>query len=168
MAEEYKRAGWYPDPDGTPGERWWNGSGWSETQRGGAVAPSAPVVYSANNPAPQRPDPYSIPATSGNNAGPGLPKTAFSIDTRANRPALIGFILGLVSVFAINMGGPVAIVFSILGIRRARQLRSAGSISGSTIVIATIGLVTGIIATVLFIVTIVALIASFSFQFDNS
>jgi hypothetical protein len=26
-------AGWYPDPSGQPGERWWDGRGWSEHVR---------------------------------------------------------------------------------------------------------------------------------------
>jgi hypothetical protein len=26
-------AGWYPDPSGRPGERWWDGRGWSEHTR---------------------------------------------------------------------------------------------------------------------------------------
>jgi hypothetical protein len=26
-------AGWYPDPSGIPGERWWDGRGWSEHTR---------------------------------------------------------------------------------------------------------------------------------------
>ena len=37
-------AGWYPDPEGRPEKRWWNGSGWT-----GSYAPvvSAPVAVSA-------------------------------------------------------------------------------------------------------------------------
>ena len=37
-------AGWYPDPEGRPEKRWWNGSGWT-----GSYAPvvSAPVAASA-------------------------------------------------------------------------------------------------------------------------
>ena len=41
-------AGWYPDPEGRPEKRWWNGSGWT-----GSYAPvvSAPVAVSAPAPA---------------------------------------------------------------------------------------------------------------------
>ncbi len=53
--------GWYPDPAGSGGTRWWNGVGWSETVQP-AAAPSPPPV-TALPPPPNQP---SGPA------GPGL------------------------------------------------------------------------------------------------
>ena len=165
MADDYKRPGWYPDPDGKPGERWWNGSTWSDSRRGGATtAPvTPPLVYSADNPAPQRADPYATPVSIPGAAA----RPAFSIDTRQNRPALIGFILGLISLFAFNLAGPVAIVFSVIGIVRARRLKAEGMATSSTVVLATIGLAAGVVATVLLIVAIVATIATFTFNYDS-
>ena len=159
MVEEFKRPGWYPDPEGKPGERWFNGATWSDTRRGGA--PSAPVTLTPSAP---RVDPY---APSPGNTSPPLPAGARA-SANANAPALVGFIVGLVSVFALNFAGPVAIVFSILGIAKARQQKAAGSAGSSTLVLASIGLITGFIATVIFVVTIVAIVASVFFEYDAS
>lgn len=65
-------AGWYADPENPAGERWWNGSGWSDHKRD---ATAAAPVYSDPAPAPTdagftfgspatagvRPDPYAPP-----------------------------------------------------------------------------------------------------------
>lgn len=159
MAETFQRPGWYPDPDGVPGERWWNGSGWSDSRRasGGAVPAPAPgvprpPVYSADNPAP---------------TGPGQPtvssarRVVSSIDARANRNAMIGFITGLIALFAgvIPFLGPVAIVFSLLGIVKARQLKAQGAPS-TLMPFALIGLASGAIATLIGLVGLIAILAS--------
>ena len=164
MAEEFKRPGWYPDPDGIPGERWWNGSGWSDSRRGGAPAapaptvaprtapaapplspatPAPPVVYSASNPAPQRPDPYGRPQQL------RAAVTARTVDARENRNALVGFITGLIALFAgFFILGPVAIVFSALGINRANQLKAQGK-TNTLLALAFVGLGSGILSTIL-------------------
>jgi len=36
-------AGWYPDPQGTGGQRWWNGSAWSAQTRATPAPPVPPV-----------------------------------------------------------------------------------------------------------------------------
>ncbi|QAY61378.1 DUF805 domain-containing protein [Microbacterium protaetiae] len=48
-------AGWYPDPQGGTGERWWNGAAWSTETRAAApnaqpAEPSAPVGYPGAQP----------------------------------------------------------------------------------------------------------------------
>ncbi len=35
--------GWYPDPAGTPGTRWWDGQSWTEHVQQAAATPPAPV-----------------------------------------------------------------------------------------------------------------------------
>lgn len=166
MAETFQRPGWYPDPDGNPGERWWNGTSWSESRRGGpqpvvpvtSVQPAAstapPPVYSAQSPAPARPDPYAQPALASATGRTG-------IDTRANRNAMIGFITGLISLFIgiLPILPPVAIVFSILGIVKARQLQAQGAPS-TLMVFAVIGLVSGIISGFISLLTLIAFVAS--------
>jgi hypothetical protein len=165
MAEDFKRPGWYPAPDGEPGERWWNGSGWSESRRGapGAPVPLPPVpsvVYGADNPAPQRPDPYAAagaPVASG---------SRFTIDARQNRLATAALITGVVGLAGISVLGPVAIVLSIIGISRARTLKAQGG-PASSIVLAAIGLVAGIIATFALVVAIVAFFAAITFDVSS-
>jgi hypothetical protein len=44
-------AGWYPDPDGSPGQRFWNGDAWTDHR-----APDAPPVIGAARPASRGPD----------------------------------------------------------------------------------------------------------------
>ena len=39
-------AGWYPDPDGKPSEKYWDGNSWSEQSR--------PLSFLPNKPEPQQ------------------------------------------------------------------------------------------------------------------
>jgi len=172
MADEYMRPGWYPDPDGVAGERWWNGTSWSDTKRGGAapaaasptvpvyappVAPSvgaAPVIYSAENPAPQRPDPYA--------ARPAAAVGALTQTARENRNATIGLVLGIVAIFGLSIAGVVGVVFSILGIQRGRQMIREGK-PNSTFVMAIVGLGLNVFALLFGLITIViAVVATLS------
>ena len=210
MADVTRSAGWYPDPDGAAGERWWNGAGWSDSRRGGAAAaastPYAPersvmppppaagavplpttpavplppsVIYSADNPAPQRPDPY---AQSNPYAPPAFtrpdpysqppapaPVRISGIDVRANRNAMIGFVLGVVSIFVnvLFVAAPLAIVFSALGVVKARQLAAQG-VRSTLMPFAIAGLVTGVIATIIGIISIVSIIVGISVDVSNT
>lgn len=180
MAEEYKRPGWYPDPEGAPGERWWNGSGWSDSRRGGTPAaaasvylapaapqpaaplqPAPPVVYSAQNPAPQRPDPYAVHYPT--QARAGFPTT---INVSVNRNAMIGFITGLISLFAVAFLAPVAIVFSLLGVARARALKAQGATS-TLMSLAIVGLLTGCVAALIAIIGLITFITAINFSVSS-
>lgn len=180
MADEYKRAGWYPDPDGAPGERWWNGSGWSDSRRGGAAsaasspyaatpasapqsvpAPVPPaVIYSAQNPAPQRPDPYAPTAPLLSQA-PGR-RIPTSINASINRNAMIGFITGIIALFfnILVVLAPIAIVFSILGIKRANELKAQGA-PATLMTFALVGLGAGIVAGLIGVISVIAMIVPF-------
>ncbi|MDO7882120.1 DUF2510 domain-containing protein [Salinibacterium soli] len=136
--------GWYPDPDGAPGQRWWNGIGWSDARRsvdGGRVAPtappaiaappvapaappSAPVVYSASNPAPQYPGQYgAAPGTPGY-----TPRASVTLDARQNPRAVHSFVAGLIAVFfnVLLVPSILAIVLGAQALTRSNQLRAAG------------------------------------------
>jgi len=186
MAEENRRAGWYPDPDGGAGERWWNGASWSDSRRGGPVAtavpvpapvtaavastaapaavpvpPPATVIYSAANPAPQRPDPYAAGRAATwtgavINATPGR-----NVDVQVNKYAFYGFLTGVISVFfnLLFLLAPLAIVFSIMGIARARQLKAQGAPS-TLMTMALIGLGTGSLSLIIAFIGLVSIIAS--------
>ncbi|CAN5578436.1 hypothetical protein BH10ACT7_BH10ACT7_09360 [soil metagenome] len=180
MADDYKRAGWYPDPDGVPGERWWNGSGWSDSRRGGAssaasspyvVTPPTPpkpasapvppaVIYSAQNPAPQRPDPYG-PSTPLLSQAPGR-RIPTSINASVNRNAMIGFVTGLIALFfnILFVLAPIAIVFSILGIKRANELKAQGAPT-TLMTFALVGLGSGVVAGFIGLISAIAMIAPF-------
>lgn len=179
MADQTKRPGWYPDPDGAAGERWWNGAGWSDSRRAGAAAAAAstspyaaptavpppipvagkPVIYSAGNPAPQRPDPY---AQTPQAAQAVFSSTSLrSLDARINRNAFIGFIGGIISLFfnVAYLLAPVMMVFSIMGIVKARQLKAAGA-PKTLMNFAVIGLAASAIAFVIALVSLVLFIIS--------
>ena len=148
MAEATQSPGWYPDPDGAEGERWWNGVGWSDSRRGGATQAAAPVsplppppaggaqrvVYSADNPAPQAPG--DVPA---------IAYSTRTINARLNPMALYGFIAGIVAVVFNLLLVPsiLAIVFSARGLTRANQLQAQGE-SQNLKVLAILGLLFGI------------------------
>lgn len=164
MAEKARRAGWYPDPGSAPdpaggptsvgGERWWNGASWSDTRRD-ANAPQAvaevgdtasvgavpvpktpPVIYSADNPAPQAPGMF-----------PGAaPRTALVINAKNNPMAMYGFIAGLFAFFfnILLIPSVFAIVFGIRGFVRANQLAAAGE-TNTLKIFAVLGIVLGVL-----------------------
>lgn len=180
MADDYKRPGWYPDPDGAQGERWWNGSGWSDSRRGGVgAAPAAPVplapvpvapvpaaplrsaVSGADIPVPPRPNPYAaVPPVA-------TTRTALTINAQQNRSAVVALVTGLIGLFGFSVLGPVAIVFGILGITKARQLKAQGAASNSTMGIAAIGLAAGAVATLFLLIAIIGFIAAFTVDYSS-
>lgn len=160
--------------------QWWNGLDWSDSRQGGTrsapppiptptvrvppVPPAAPVapvatrppVYSAQNPPP---------------LAPGLVPTASrfgtrTIDASVNRNAMIGFVTGLIALFfnVLFVLAPISIVFSIMGLGRARQLRAQGATTTLGLY-AAIGLTLGILATLAGIVQVVVFLVSM-FSFD--
>jgi hypothetical protein len=57
-------AGWYPDPDGSGGQRYWDGSGWTEHR----------------SPAPEEPEPTAQPAAASHESGVG-PTSVIHLDS---------------------------------------------------------------------------------------
>lgn len=121
------------------------------------------VIYSADNPAPEIPDPYGQP-------GPAPAVwSGTSVNVRLNRNAMIGFVLGLVALFGVFsvITGPLAVVLSLTGIVKARQLAAQG-IKGNLLVFAAIGLVAGAIGAVVGIISVVAFFGSVVSTIDVS
>lgn len=162
--------GWYPAPDGN-GRQWWNGVGWSDSRQGGTAAvPPVPVptvrvpprppavplaakppVYSAQNPPPLAPG--HVP--------PARVFGSRTTNVSINRNAMIGFVTGLVALFfnVLFVLAPIAIVFSIMGLSRARQLRAQGATT-TLGVYAGIGLATGLFSALVGIIQVVVFLVS--------
>lgn len=177
---EYRSAGWYRDPKGGAGERWWNGISWSDTVRnaGGALehAPAnlnaarsraarslppvlnvhqavPPVIYSPSNPAPQ------APGTSLARRIPG----GYTIDARANRMAFASVASGIIGLFASVLIVPslLSIVFALMGLAHARRMAADGDSAATSrtmswvgLALGTAGLALGIGQIVLFVTTL--------------
>lgn len=174
------QAGWYADPENAAGERWWNGSGWSDHKRDAttAAAPEptpAPTVetgFSFGSPAPAipRPDPYAPPPAVQTAPAqpyygtPGAPYAPAPYGAAAPRSGTNGLaIAGLIVSAAgwLVLGGLAAIAGIILsgfGLARARQMEAAG-LPNSGRGIAMAGLVIGIVVLVLGIVLVVVYFA---------
>lgn len=155
MSDVTRSAGWYPDPDGKPGERWWNGAGWSDARRGATPAvtpqpmpvpeqaPPTPVIYSAANPAPQAPNAYGPPGAV------VVPRSAVTINARINPMAFNGLVAGIVAMLfnVLLVPSILAIVFSVKGLAKARELSAAGQTT-TLRTLAIIGLVLGIFSAI--------------------
>lgn len=129
MTDALPIAGWYPDPDAPGGDRWWNGTAWSEQRRG----------HASDSPTTQAMDSATA--------------------TPSNVPALLGFILALmgvalpVGVFALTGG-----IISIVGLQRSKQLAAHGpDNTGRRFAIA--GIIIGFAFTVIAILQTIALIS---------
>ncbi|WP_395640051.1 DUF2510 domain-containing protein [Pseudolysinimonas sp.] len=174
-------AGWYADPENPAGERWWNGSGWSDHKRDATVV--APV-YSDPAPAPvetgftfgspasagARPDPYAPPPAAqpyyGAPAAPYAPAPyapapygAPAPGTGTNGLAIAGLIVSAAGWLILGGLAAIAgIILSAFGLSRARQLDALGHPnSGRGIALA--GLVIGIVVFVISIIVVVVYIA---------
>jgi hypothetical protein len=162
------QAGWYADPENPAGERWWNGSGWSDQKRAStagaagataAGAPADPAGFTFGNPAAEgRPDPYAPPTYTApplyNTGSPyvAAPYGAPAYGSRSNGLAIAGLIVSAGGWIVLGViASIVGIILSAFGLARAKQAEAAGNPnSGRGIAMA--GLVIGIIVTILGIV----------------
>ena len=126
--------GWYPDPEGRPHDRYWDGEDWTERTR--PMAPGSPV-----------PSPQQRQAPSPLSARSSLPPS-----NGIGTSALVSGILGLVMfpvVFSV-----MAIVFGSIGI--AKVNRGEATNKG----VATTGLVLGIVGLVVGLILVFVLFSS--------
>ena len=163
------QAGWYKDPENPAGERWWNGSGWSDQKRAATTA-AAPAVASVADPtgftygnpaAAGRPDPYAPPTYATPPAyAPGSPYVAApygapAYGSRSNGLAIAGLIVSAGGWIVLGVIASIAgIILSAFGLARAKQAEAAGNPnSGRGIAMA--GLIIGIVMTALGILFVV-------------
>ncbi len=101
-------AGWYPDPENSEAERWWNGSGWSDHRRtGGSAAISAPAWQPA--------------------AGPeGAAPVYYASTTPSNAMAIAGFAVSLGALVLGLIPGVVGAILSGIGLKAAKEREAAG------------------------------------------
>lgn len=111
--------GWYPDPTGTPGERYWDGQTWTEQTR---TLPAPPMGV--------MPGSYSM--------GGGVPRNGMGT------ASLVMGILGIVIlpiVFSV-----LAIIFGSVGIGRANRGEATNKGAATAgVVLGIIGIVLGLI-----------------------
>ncbi len=69
MSDETPVAGWYQDPSGGPGDRWWDGERWTEHTRAAAVPPSEPPAPTGE----RGTDPTEVMPPTGPGADPTTP-----------------------------------------------------------------------------------------------
>lgn len=165
------QAGWYADPEDPAGERWWNGSGWSDHKRAATVGadaasgdevPQIPAAGAADTgftfgaPAGSAasPDPYA-------SAAPYAPAAPYASTPYAPAPygapqrsntnglAIAGLAVSAAGwIIAGVLAAIAGIILSGFGLARARQMEAAGHPnSGRGIAMA--GLVIGIVVLVL-------------------
>lgn len=128
------RAGWYPDPSGAQGERWWNGAAWSDDTR---VTPPAPGAGPGLAPPPYQPAAPDQPGQSGGQPGAGYggygayggPAQTPGGTSWASRNSLSLATIGIVVVYALLLHyahvvflGILPILLSVRAVRRKEQL----------------------------------------------
>lgn len=163
--------GWYKDPENPAGERWWNGSGWSDQKRAATVDAGFTFGSPAADP---RPDPYApqtypapptytAPTYAPTSPYVAAPYGAPAYGARSNGLAIAGLIVSAGGWIILGIFASIAgIILSAFGLARAKQAEAAGNPnSGRGIAMA--GLIIGIVVTgfcVLFIALYIGIMVS--------
>lgn len=167
-------AGWYDDPAGSGGHRWWAGAQWTEHVRAPepvapAFTPPEPVPYTA--PAVQEYHPMSYTATAFPTAAPDEYRFAGRVDVDNTRGwlSLGAGVLSLILLWASSFGGIVlvgtlsAVVFGVTSGIRALSLRRRGM--STALVQPVLGIGFSALTVLLFLGGIV--VASMALTFDT-
>ncbi|KQR11683.1 DUF2510 domain-containing protein [Cellulomonas sp. Leaf334] len=141
-------AGWYTDPAGSGGERWFDGAGWTEHVQ--APPPAAPAVPTQLTPEPgftglpaataaggygySAPDPrFGSAAPAATSTGWIQPvedhylvNTAANLGDGKNTPARVALVVSVLAMLGVPIAGIAGIVLAIVGLKRATRLESAG------------------------------------------
>lgn len=153
-----QRPGWYPAPDGSGTEQWWNGAAWSDARRGpgGSAMPGLPGYQAAPPSTPAsapvdipRPDPYAPPAAAARVGGPGTATASVG-----STSAVVALVLGIVSIFVFAPLGLVAIIVAISALGRPTTIGTQRTLAIVGIITGAVGLAWGAIQFLFFIVTL--------------
>ena len=142
MAEP-QRPGWYPAPDGSATEQWWNGASWSDTKRGlgGAALPGLPAYRAAPpSAAPGSETPPPLPPTQQPYPTLASQTGGRSVNLTTSTPTM-ALVFGLLGIFIFPLLGIVGLVLGMMVLRRPTTV-------GTQRTLALGGIVTGIIALV--------------------
>ena len=155
MAEP-QRPGWYPAPDGSASEQWWNGASWSDSKRGvgGAALPGLPAyratppasAYGAEAPPPLPPTqpPYPTLAT----------QTGGRAANVASSSSAVAIVLGVAGILFFAPLGVAGIVLGITALRRPGTVGTQRTLALAAIVTGVIAVVWGGIQLAFFIFAI--------------
>jgi len=163
---ELPGAGWYPDPAGSDGTRWWDGKGWTDHVRPGSTGtgPATPTAPSSPTTAPDVPT-WAQGSGSSNqtwwqDAGPTPEPFTMPVGAtpRYAKPptadgAVRSLVLGILAILCCGILGPFAIYAGNQARFRIRV--SNGRLGGDGIAIA--GMILGAIATVLLVIGLLLL-----------
>jgi hypothetical protein len=167
-------AGWYPDPEHSGEDRWWNGSGWSDHRRGSVdTVPATPASATGwADPRPDRsPTPGRVPQP-GRVPPPGLPPGArlanqpypYVVRTPlgVNAKAAVGLMVSLSTIVlpVLGINGIVGAILGGMGLAEAKRRERAG-VPNQGRAIALAAIIVGIVSTVvvwLFIAVFIAFV----------
>jgi Protein of unknown function (DUF2510) len=125
-------AGWYPDPSGAPGHRWWDGQAWSDatapvTQPAFAMQSNVPVgteIGYATSPQPVQPSQNAWQPSSANGYPVAQSRPAAATGWAVNRLALIT--IGVVALYIVIAVETRFVIFGFLPLALSLRSKRAG------------------------------------------
>ena len=157
MAEP-QRPGWYPAPDGSATEQWWNGAAWSDSKRGvgGAAMPGLPAYRAAPPPGAYGPETLPpMPPTQPPHPTLASQTGGRSVNLTSSTP-MVALVLGVIGILFFAPLGIAAIWLGATVLRRPTTVGNQRTMAIGGIVTGIIALVWGGIQLAFFIVAIAA------------
>ncbi len=149
-----QRPGWYPAPDGSATEQWWNGASWSDTKRGvgGAAMPGLPAYRAAPPPGAYGPEtPPPMPPTQPPSPTLASQTGGRTVNLTSSTP-IIALVLGVVSMLFFSPLGIAAIWLGARVLPRPTTVGTQRTMAIAGIVTGILGLLWGVINVIFWIV----------------